>query len=341
MEPGPALVVERLGHERGQQPPVPGDLLHRRLEPERAVRGVRQVRVAEVDLELAGCRTRGWPRSPAVPRRAAAAACQAARPAGHPCGRPRRRCRVRWRNAATPRPVPARTGRTRARARRPGCSPRPAACPATRWATTRGDSGAAAPSGVTASPMHQAARGSHGSGVTVARSGNTVMSGRPTLQAALDRHHVAHGRGVIDGPAEREPVPGRRRQFLEQHVTAAVHADHVGVATPGRRRTPRPAGARKRQPLPASERLAARRPPGGTNVRCKICRSSEIHGRGGKPFPDVARPGFSRVPGRTRLPHAAVAPSMALAAITAASDHPEDLPCLTSPALVPGSSGAD
>ena len=54
VEPGAALVVERLGHERGQQATVPGDLLHRRLEPEGPVRRVAQFRVAEVDLELAG-----------------------------------------------------------------------------------------------------------------------------------------------------------------------------------------------------------------------------------------------------------------------------------------------
>jgi hypothetical protein len=54
VEPGTALVVEGLGHERGQQPAVPGHLLHRRLEPERAVGGVGELRVTEVDLELAG-----------------------------------------------------------------------------------------------------------------------------------------------------------------------------------------------------------------------------------------------------------------------------------------------
>ena len=51
--------------------------------------------------------------------------------------------------------------------------------PATRRATVRGDSGAGSPSVVCASPRHQAAFGSHGSGVTVARSGITVMSGSP------------------------------------------------------------------------------------------------------------------------------------------------------------------
>src|SRR6266487_5653041 len=48
-----ALVVERLGHEGGEQVAAAGDLLHGRLEPERAVGGVGQLRVAEVDLELA------------------------------------------------------------------------------------------------------------------------------------------------------------------------------------------------------------------------------------------------------------------------------------------------
>ena len=87
-----ALVVERLGHERGQQVAVPGDLLHRGLQPERAVGRVEQVRVPEVDLELAGRelvvgRRHPQPGVPELPEHV-----QRARPAGRPCGRPRRRC---------------------------------------------------------------------------------------------------------------------------------------------------------------------------------------------------------------------------------------------------------
>src|SRR5262245_47057851 len=51
---GTALVVERLGHERGEQVLLPRDLLHSRLQPERAVRGVGHARMPEVDLELTG-----------------------------------------------------------------------------------------------------------------------------------------------------------------------------------------------------------------------------------------------------------------------------------------------
>src|SRR5580704_9817124 len=54
VETGPALVVERLGHEGGQQAVLAGDLLHGRLEPEGPVGRVDQPGMAEVDLELAG-----------------------------------------------------------------------------------------------------------------------------------------------------------------------------------------------------------------------------------------------------------------------------------------------
>src|SRR4051812_1491082 len=49
----------------------------------------------------------------------------------------------------------------------------------TRRATSRGDSSAGAPSCPRASARHHAAPSSHGSGVSVARSGVTLMSGRP------------------------------------------------------------------------------------------------------------------------------------------------------------------
>ena len=104
--------------------------------------------------------------------------------------------------------------------------------PATRRATVRGDSGAGSPSVVCASPRHQAAFGSHGSGVTVARSGIDGDVRQPGLQPALHRHHVAHRRGVVHRPAERQAVLERRGQLAEQHVPAAVHADHVGVGNP-------------------------------------------------------------------------------------------------------------
>jgi hypothetical protein len=52
------------------------------------------------------------------------------------------------------------------------------------------------------------------------------------LQAALHRDHVPHRRGVIDRPAERQAVAGRRGQLVEQHVAAAVHADQVRVGDP-------------------------------------------------------------------------------------------------------------
>jgi hypothetical protein len=51
---GSALVVEWLGHERGHQVALAGDLLHRGLEPERPVGRVDQAGMRQVDLELAG-----------------------------------------------------------------------------------------------------------------------------------------------------------------------------------------------------------------------------------------------------------------------------------------------
>jgi hypothetical protein len=52
MEARAALVVERLGHERRKQVPLAGDLLHGRLQPERAVGRVGHLGVPEIDLEL-------------------------------------------------------------------------------------------------------------------------------------------------------------------------------------------------------------------------------------------------------------------------------------------------
>jgi hypothetical protein len=54
VEARPALVVERLGHERGQQAALAGDLLYGGLEPEGPVGRVDQAGMAQVDLELAG-----------------------------------------------------------------------------------------------------------------------------------------------------------------------------------------------------------------------------------------------------------------------------------------------
>ena len=52
VEPGAALVAERPSHERREQTLADGDLLHRRLEHERAVGGAESVRVLDVDLVL-------------------------------------------------------------------------------------------------------------------------------------------------------------------------------------------------------------------------------------------------------------------------------------------------
>ena len=53
MEPRPLVVVERLAHERRDQPVAGRQLLDHRPEAERAVGGVERLGVAQVDLELA------------------------------------------------------------------------------------------------------------------------------------------------------------------------------------------------------------------------------------------------------------------------------------------------
>ena len=53
VEPRPALVVEGLGHERGELALLARQLLHRILEAEGTVRSIEGVAVPEVDLELA------------------------------------------------------------------------------------------------------------------------------------------------------------------------------------------------------------------------------------------------------------------------------------------------
>jgi hypothetical protein len=54
VEPGPALVVERPGHEGGQQAVLAGDLLYGGRQPEGPAGRVDQPGMTEVDLELAG-----------------------------------------------------------------------------------------------------------------------------------------------------------------------------------------------------------------------------------------------------------------------------------------------
>ena len=207
---------------------MPGDLLHRGLEPERPVGGVEQLGVVEVDLELAAAELvvgRGHLQA-GVAQVAQHGA--AGRPAGRPCGRRRTRCRAssayRRQRAAR---RPARRGRTPARGRRPRCRPElgePARHPARH---SRGDSGAGAPSGVTVSPRHQAAPGSHGSGGERRQVGVDVDVGQARLEAAL-------------APAPRRPSArcGRPRGRTPGRGRVAV-----GARRPARRgRGPRRSG---------------------------------------------------------------------------------------------------
>ena len=200
-----------------------------------------QLGVAEVDLELAGRELvvgRGHPQ-PGVPQ--LPQHVQRAGPAGRPCGRPRRRCPARWRTAAS------RRRRRRLADEELQLGAADQACSrgsASRLGDPPGHGRAATPArarrpGCAASPRHQAAFGSHGSGVSVARSGRTVMSGRPGLQAALHRHHVAHRRGVVDRAAERQPVA--RPPWAARRAARPGRGPRRSCRgrTPGRR--PRPA----------------------------------------------------------------------------------------------------
>jgi hypothetical protein len=62
--------------------------------------------------------------------------------------------------------------------------------------------------------------------------GDDVDVGQAGFQAAINRDHVPHRGGVVDGAAERQAVLHGGREHVEQHVTAAVHADQVGIGHP-------------------------------------------------------------------------------------------------------------
>ena len=72
-------------------------------------------------------------------------------------------------------------------------------------------------------PRHGSQRGQIGLDQDVGETG---------LQAALDRDDVTLRRGVIDRPAERQPVLDRVGQLIDQHVPAPVDADQVGIRHP-------------------------------------------------------------------------------------------------------------
>ena len=231
VEPGPALVVERLGHERRQQAAVPGDLLHRRLEPERPVRRVAQFGMAEVDLELAGRELvvgRGdpQPRVPQLPQHVQEHALRVALAADHVhvpqvVGVPLPA--AAWRGLAQ---VELKLGTADEGVAEAG-DPfgHPAGHGARRFRRGRAVGG----HGVAEAPRRPLLPRQRRQRAQVGADGDV---GQAVFQAALHRHHVTHGGGVVHRPAERQPVADRRAKLAEQHVPAAVHADHVRIGHP-------------------------------------------------------------------------------------------------------------
>ena len=231
MEPGPALVVERLGHERGQQAAVPGDLLHRRLEPERPVGRVLQRGVTQVDLELAGGELvvgRGdvQPRVPQLPQHVKQYALRVALAADH----------VHVPQVVgVPLPAAARGGLAQVelefRAADQGAAEAggPFGDPPGHGARRLRGGRAVRGAGVAEAPRRPLLPRQRGQRAQVGADGDV---GQPVLQAALHRHHVTHRRGVVHRPAERQPVADRRAKLAEQHVPAPVHADQVRIGHP-------------------------------------------------------------------------------------------------------------
>ena len=235
MKAGAALVVERLGHEGGQQTVQPGDLLHRGLQPEGPVRGVQRSGVVQVDLELAaaelvvgrGHLQAGVPQQPqrleqATLRIALGAHCvdvaggvRVALPAADGAG-----------NVVGLEQVVLQLG---------------------------ADHGANAGLGEQAldPPQHRPGRVGAGAAVGVVnvcdRPGDTRLPGQrgqggevrldldvgqPGLEPAGHRHDVALRAGVEDRAAEGQAGSGGGGQLVEQQIPTAIDADHVGVRDP-------------------------------------------------------------------------------------------------------------
>ena len=231
VKPGAALVVERLGHEGGHQVTVPGDLLHGGLEPERAVRRVDELRVTEVDLELARRELvvrRRHPQAgvPELPEHVQQQPLRIALAADH--------VDVPQLVRVTP-PAPGAVllaheefqlgaaDQLVAEAGHPIGHPPHHGTRRLRRGRAVGRAGVAeAPGGVRLPRQRREGR-------EVRPHGDV---GQPCVQAALHRDHIAHRGGVVDGAAERQPVLGHRGQLVQQHVAAPVDADHVRVGDP-------------------------------------------------------------------------------------------------------------
>ena len=254
-----ALIVERLGHEGGEQAAAAGDLLHGRLEPERAVGGVGQLRVAEVDLELARRELVVGRRHlqagvAQLPEHVQQQALRVALAADHvdvaqlvgvplpaPVGVPLAEEELQL--GAADQAVPeagdligrpgARTDPRRLRRRR----------------AVRGDRVAQAPGGVRL-PRQRRQRRQVGADVDVRQ---------PRLEAAL-RPATTSPIGEVWYTARQNarPCPAAARQLVEQHVTAAVHPDQVRIRHPDHVDAARRATARTRP---------RRRSPAGSALR--------------------------------------------------------------------------
>ena len=181
----PALVVERLGHERRQPALVQRQLLDRRLEPVRPVGGAERVAVPQVDLELArGELVVGRHHldavGPQLPQRREQHVLRVALEAGHVdvAGALAVPAPARGRLLVLLEEVELQLGPDD----RAPC-PAPANCAITDRSTWRGLSADGLPSGLNTSAMQCATPGSQGIGSSVSMSGKARMSGRPVGQA--------------------------------------------------------------------------------------------------------------------------------------------------------------